>query len=450
MAGLVPRQPGHVRQDLRRGQRAVQVQSAARSPLELPARCQGDLPRPDEHDLVHGELMFLRYPRTDRRHDIGSRPGPDPHTRGLLHDDEGLLSAEVNGERGVPHGGQTRKAAGGGHLDVLRVDISTAEDHQVAGTPGDEQFTVQQYAQIPGTQVRPLAGGQDGAKGLRTRLRCLPVSGGDAVPAHPDLADLRLRHPAPAVRIHNGDVETGHRPAGTHQCARRAEVGRRTHRAPLQFLLRDVPDRRTARSGRRGHDQRALREPVGRHEAGPAEATPSEGFGEPVQDLRPHRFRAGQRHRPAREVQAVLDFRTNLLGAHPVREVRRAAGGGPVVADGLQPPLRASDERDRGHQGRRETDDHWADDAADQTHVVMRGEPAHDDGLTVQAEGAGLRMRVRHQVCVGNHHPLGSGRRTRGELEERHGFRPARRHRRLLLPAIGHPAVGDHPTCPLE
>ena len=57
-------------------------------------------------------------------------------------------------------------------------------------------------------------------------------------------------------------------------------------------------------------------------------------------------------------------------------------------------------------------------DAADQAHVVIAGQPKHARCRTRVLEGIGDQRRIVHQVGVVEHDALGRAGRSRGVLQE--------------------------------
>src|SRR6185503_17223248 len=94
---------------------------------------------------------------------------------------------------------------GGDALDVLRVVVLAVEDDEVLGAAADVELALGEVAEVPG--LEPAA-----AEGLLRRLVFTEVTGGDAGPAEPHLADLPLAEPLPA-RADDRDLVPGEGPA---------------------------------------------------------------------------------------------------------------------------------------------------------------------------------------------------------------------------------------------
>ena len=91
-------------------------------------------------------------------------------------------------------------------LDILRIDVSAADDDQVLDPARDEEFTRPEETQITGAQVLALLAGESGVEHLAGQFGPVVIAGGDASPRHPDLADHTVIH-ARAV----GGVDDSHR-----------------------------------------------------------------------------------------------------------------------------------------------------------------------------------------------------------------------------------------------
>src|SRR2546425_10933846 len=107
-------------------------------------------------------------------------------------------------------------AALGGELEILRVVVSSIEDDEILETSGDKELAVVDEAKVAGAKELSALRRcfDDGAEGVGAFLRVVPVTGGDALSAHPDLADTALIARHPRVRVHDANVLTLCRRAG--------------------------------------------------------------------------------------------------------------------------------------------------------------------------------------------------------------------------------------------
>ena len=103
----------------------------------------------------------------------------------------------------------------------------------------------------------------------------------------------------------------------------------------------------------------------------------AERFGEVDQRLGANRLGAAERQPPTAQVERCPLFGADSPHAVLVGEVRRTADDPVVIADRLQPPHRPLQKRRRRHQHRAAAHVHGRQDAADQAHVVISGQPGH-------------------------------------------------------------------------
>jgi hypothetical protein len=90
-----------------------------------------------------------------------------------------------------------------------------------------------------------------------------------------------------------------------------------------------------------------------------------------------------------------------------------------VSGKSFQPPHWALNERLRRHKEGSAADVKCFEDAADETHVVMEGQPEHGDRVVVSASPRATDgIQVVQQIAVRDHHAFRRARRTRGVLHE--------------------------------
>src|SRR5687768_11871023 len=92
-------------------------------------------------------------------------------------------------------------------LDVLGVDIAAVDDQQILEAARDEQLVLMQQPEITGAQKGPL-GTEVGVEGFAGLVSAVPIAGGDALAADPDLADSVLRQLLAPMRVDDANVET--------------------------------------------------------------------------------------------------------------------------------------------------------------------------------------------------------------------------------------------------
>ncbi len=164
----------------------------------------------DQHDVTHREAVGLADRAADH---LGDPLGVGRRVRSRLGDDDGLLAldAAVHGERGGA--ARPKRPVGhlGGQLQILRVVVASVDDHQVLEAAGDEQLALALESEVSGPQETVRTVLQRGPEGLAGGEGVAPIALGDARAAHPDLADLPLRHLLPPLGVgdHHGDPGIG-------------------------------------------------------------------------------------------------------------------------------------------------------------------------------------------------------------------------------------------------
>ena len=121
-----------------------------------------------------------------RRHVVAAMLAGD-----LVDDHQLLVAVDFDRERGAEVDCLVRLLRS--PLDVLRIEVATADDDDVLRATGDEQLAVVERSQIAGPQERSAAVGQPTAERLPQFFGMIPVSLGDRSAADPNLADLRRR-----------------------------------------------------------------------------------------------------------------------------------------------------------------------------------------------------------------------------------------------------------------
>src|SRR5688572_23939739 len=96
-------------------------------------------------------------------------------------------------------------------FEIVGVVVLTANDDQVLATADDVELAVAHGAEVPGAEERLLPRRQAGAKGFGRVAFVFPVSGGDARPGHPYLAEGAVGQLQAAVGIDDRDSGGVHR-----------------------------------------------------------------------------------------------------------------------------------------------------------------------------------------------------------------------------------------------
>ena len=189
------------------------------------------------------------------------------------------------------------------------------------------------------------------------------------------------------------------------------------------------------------HRERRLGEPVGRRE----DVADAEALLERADRRQADRLRPRERHAEAGEVEPgrVVD----VADAVAVAEVRGHGEVRPMLGDRLEPCAGAPEVGWQEHQGRAGVE--RAEGEADEPHVVIEREPAHEAVGGCHADRLDHHPDGGHHVPVAQHDPPGHRRAAGGVLEEadlvlgrldrrRHGG--ARRPARPVSGGAGDPA----------
>ena len=292
-----------------------------------------------------------------------------------------------------------------GFFEVLRVEVLPAHDQQVFQASGDKQFTVMQKAQIAGAQPGlTFELNEGGGAGFRVA----PIAVRNARAAGPDFAHAIVCQYAQTVGLHDHDCVFRLMGAAAHD--RAAVTGHDAVVSQRQFVQ---TQRRNALPALPAcHKQRGLGQAIRGEIAAGTEPTGREFFSEALQGVLTDRLRTRVRNAPTAQVETGQRTVADPLAAQSIGEIRAAADGAAVLADGFQPAQRTGQKIRRRHEHARYAAEDWLQQAADQAHVVVQRQPADDHIVRVEvdAEAATDQQFVGHQVAVGHLHTFGQGR----------------------------------------
>lgn len=377
-----------------------------------------------------------------------------------MHDDEFLGAVDLDREGRARPCPDRLVGPLDGEFDVLRVVVAALHDDDVLDTADDVQMAALQEAEIAGAQEgRGPFALDTGPEGGLAGLGAAPVPVRHAAARDPDLTDVPLGvDPPSGAGVDDGDVhpvdggaaadQPDRPPAPRPGCLGRgcvghgcighggvgySRVGYGFGDPRAQGGGRERADRwRFVRADPR-HHQRRLREAVAGQQGTAFEAAGREPFGELVEGVGAYRLGAVQRQPPVAQVKPVPLLVRDPAYAVLEAEVGGDAGGRPGPRQRLQPQQRLPYERHRGHEVGGKAAVQGREDAADETHVVVRGQPGHHARPGVVLQPAVDRTEVVQQVAVADHHALGRRGRAGRVLEE--GRRIAPDHG--LVPGVG-------------
>ena len=394
---------------------------AACGSLKLAARRLRDPATTQQDDVVDLQVVIRGNGFAHGGNDLLGL-GCRGRTEHLVGDDEALLAVDGHGAGDAAARSQRRVAPLHRALEVLGVVVAPGDDDQILASAGDEKLPALKEAEVTGAQVaRAVPVGQGCVERRLGRRRRSPVAGRNARPVQPDLSDHAVVDDRLAVRVHHEDLVPGYASTRAHQGPRRrTATNRRAGLLGAHARVEGADDRCAGAIGA-GCDERALGKPVAREEGFASEAVGSEGLGEALERLLANGLRSVEGDAPSAQVQIGVELGSEFLRAQVVGEIRSAADGCPVRRDESQPPVGALEEGHRRHHRHGERGVRRLQQSADESHVVVRGQP-HDHvaaGLVLGSEEAIVRgLEVVHEVGVRHHHALGLARRAGGVLKE--------------------------------
>ena len=281
----------------------------------------------------------------------------------------GIRAAE-DGDAAAAHAGEFAH----GVLDLLGVDVATIADHDVLRAAGDVQAAAGHVAEI--ARFEPAAPDQP-ARGFRIAVIAGRLPRGRGTGCAPARARRLPRPAASTMRISCPGIAP---PQQTKRSA--AGIVRRARAAPVpareRLALHHVHARQRTGCRKRQRDA-VLREAVDRVHGLAPETVAREALAEALDGARADRLRAVQRQPPAAEVEALEALVIDLRQAQLVGEVRRGGQRAAVAVNGPEPALRAQQETQRRHDDQLRADVERGEAGADQAHVVVERQPAHED-----------------------------------------------------------------------
>ena len=365
----------------------------------------------------------------------------------LVSHDQPLLAANGHRKGGAHRRLKGRMAFGNGRLNILGIVVAAANDDQVFQPAGQEQLTLLKKAKVAGAQIGTGAAiGAVGAKSALALLLLTPIPLGHAGAGDPDLADLARRAAHQRVRVDDGyllvvqGVATAHKRLGfvVARCGR--------DDPPLcQRLGLDGKGRRAGGAVTPGSEESRFGQPVAGVKDIWPEAVGGESLGELLQRFRPDRLSTTKSDFPAAQIQPLALLLSHLVDAHLIGKVGRAANRSLIAAQRPQPANGPLQEGGRWHQDRMAIDVHWLQDAADEAHVVVVGQPEDAPGPGIHLEALEDHLQIVDQVAVADHHALGGtggagGVLQKGQRLRRDAWRPPGAGRVILNPLCVQPA----------
>ncbi len=375
----------------------------------------------DQHDGVGGNFVFGGDRFADRLEDLVNFSfAAVSAALDFGHDHQAFALRNVDGESRGGGRSQQRMAALDGLLDILRIIVAAVDDQQIFQAAGDEQFALVQETQIASAQVRAAAGVfQEGAERGGGFIGLAPVALGYAGAGHPNFADAAIGAFGHGFRIDDHHFLIQQRRAAPDQRAR-AFLVRQCIDGLIVFnrFGFERTDDRVGGFQPAGDHQRRFGQTVAGIERLGMEAARRESAGELCERFGANRFGAVEGQRPTAEIEMGAFFRRDASHAQIVGEVWSAADRAFVLRDRLQPTQWPLQKRHRRHEHVGFAVIHRLQDAADQSHVVIAGQPEHAHAAASVLERIANQRRVVHQIGVAEHDALGRAGGTGGVLQE--------------------------------
>src|SRR3954470_1377706 len=218
---------------LQQVKRSLLPELAAQGPLDLAAGGFRQRAGPQQRDLIRHDLVLGDNRLANAPNDLVDVDAVAPGALDLLNHDETLRAVPVLRREGrAAVATQRRMRLLDGVLDVLRVVIGAADDHDILDPAGDVQFAaLVEEAEIAGAQPAPARARLAGNGRPERGGACLgvhPIAARDIGARDPDLADLPGAEPGQGVGIDDRDPLAGNRaPASDNRLRVVRIVGRR-------------------------------------------------------------------------------------------------------------------------------------------------------------------------------------------------------------------------------
>ena len=318
-------------------------------------------------------------------------------------------------------------------LDFLRIEVAPGADDDVLDAAGDEEVVADPVGAV--AAVQPAAVEQRGGLPRVAEIALRGRRAAEPQPALDALGDVA------AVVVDQAHLVPGQRRAAGDEAQRRGVAGVRRHGAAFarEGLAPDGVDRRHAPQWREQQPDRALGQAVDRRHRLRRQSAGGEALAEAAHGVGTHRLGAVEGQSPRAQVEAGEVGVGDALEAQLVGEIRPRRQRAAPAVQRLHPAQRPRQEQQRRHHHERETDVHRRQPGADQPHVVVQRQPAHEDVARRGLDRARHGADVGQQVGVCQRHALGVAGAARGVLDEGDVV-AAHRHRRApLRPAA--PAV---------
>ena len=268
-------------------------------------------------------------------------------------------------------------------LDIRRIDVLPANDQEILEPAGDDQRAVPDKTNVSGTQPAHAVALDEG---FVRRLGVIPVSERNTGTGDPDLADFVGLRRARSIGAHDARGMIGDRLAARHEigpllgtcdaaCGKRRRIERAADGLGGEFTC--------------CHQQRRLSQAVAGGQCTPVEPGPLESFPESPERGLADKFRAGECEPPAAQVEPTDRFIGNAIGTECVGEIGPTADRSAVTIDGLKPAPRPLEKIAWRHQDGGEAREQRIQQSTDQSHVVIKRQPAYKDVVRC-CSGCGL------------------------------------------------------------
>ena len=259
---------------------------SASLPLHFSARGAWQCGGANKHHRCRRDLVLLCHGFTYGA-DNGLVIGAHEFARQFHDYDQRFFGVALDADGDTMTTNQPRVRGAYGGLDVVRVQIASADDDQIFATTRDEEMAVGEHAEITGAiVVGPIIVMQSCSERVGRSLGVVPISLRDAWAGHPDLPFRAIGADVARVRIDDADTRTIPGVSTAHQFAAVMPMEGRSGAGPLNR-----------------HEQYRLGHAIARLYLLRAQPADRERVCKPTDGLGPHWLCAVVRHRPRGEVQ---------------------------------------------------------------------------------------------------------------------------------------------------